>query len=82
MSFWVVRDGVQAAGWQGTIFTYLVHGHTLPKGPVVRLRLTAEELEKKRATIDEYAEHMSPIHDKLAEKFTKPEEVFWPIRIE
>ena len=81
VSFWVVRDAVQAAGWHGTIFTYLVHGHTLPKGPVVRLSLTAEELEKKRATIEEYAKHMSPIHDRLAEKFTKPEEVFWPIRI-
>ncbi len=80
--FWIVRDAVQAAEWHGTIFTYLVHGHTLPKGPVVRLRLTAEELEKKRATIEEYAKHLSPIHDKLAEKFTKPEEVFWPIRIE
>jgi hypothetical protein len=49
---------------------------------VVRLSLTAEELEKKRATIEEYARHLSPIHDKLAEKFTKPEEVFWPIRIQ
>ena len=47
-----------------------------------RVRLTAEELEKKRATIEEYAKHLSPIHDRLAEKFTKPEEVFWPIRIE
>ncbi len=81
-SFWIVRDAVQAAGWHGTIFTYLVHGHTLPKGPVRRLRLTAEELEKKRATIEEYQKHLSPIHDRLAEKFTKPEEVFWPIHIE
>ncbi len=81
VSFWVVRDAVQAAGWRGTIFTYLVHGHTLPKGPVVRLSLTAEELEKKRAVVEEYAKHMSPIHDRLAEKFTKPEEIFWPIRI-
>jgi len=82
VSFWVVRDAVQAAGWRGTISTYLVHGHTLPEGPERRLRLTAEELDKKRATIEEYAKHLSPIHDRLAEKFTKPEEVFWPIRIE
>jgi len=81
-SFWIVRDAVRAAEWHGTIFTYLVHGHTMPKGPVRRLRLTADELEKKRATIEEYAKHLSPIHDKLAEKFAKPEEVFWPIRIE
>jgi LmbE family N-acetylglucosaminyl deacetylase len=82
VSFWVVRDAVKAAGWRGTVFTYLVHGHTPPKGPELRLRLTAEEFEKKKAIIQEYAKHMSPIHDRLAEKFTKPEEVFWPVRIE
>ncbi len=81
-SFWIVRDAVRAADWRGTIFTYLVHGHTLPKGPMHRLRLTADELELKRKAIEEYAKHLSPIHDKLAEKFTKPEEVFWTIRIE
>jgi len=81
-SFWIVCDAVRAAGWRGTIFTYLVHGSTLPKGPVHRLRLTADEFQLKRKTIEEYAKHLSPIHDKLAEKFTKPEEVFWPIRIE
>lgn len=80
-SFWIVRDAARATEWHGTIFTYLVHGHTLPQGPVRRLRLTAEELEKKRATIEEYQKHLSPIHDNLADHFTKPEEVFWPIRI-
>jgi len=75
-------DTVQAAEWHGTIFTYLVHGHTLPEGRVVRLPLTTEESEKKRATIEEYAKHTSPIQDRLAEKFTKPEEGFCPICIE
>ena len=74
-------DAAKAAGYRGTLFTYVVHG----KAPAVtghRVMLTEKEQGRKRATIEEYQQKLSPIHDNLADKFARPEEVFWPIRIE
>jgi LmbE family N-acetylglucosaminyl deacetylase len=81
-TFWVVRDAAKAAGWRGSLLTYVVHGGPLPEGPTHRIPLTEEELIRKRAILEEYARHMSPVHDGLADKYTKPEEVFWPVPIE
>jgi LmbE family N-acetylglucosaminyl deacetylase len=80
-TFWFVRDAAKAAGYRGTLFTFVVHGKP-PPGPARRVALTEEEQGRKRALIEEYQAKLSPIHDDLAEKFTRPEEVFWPIRIE
>ncbi len=76
-AFWFVRDAAKAADFQGTLFTYIVHGRTLPKLPARRVPLTTVQVEKKRAAI---REHQIPtVHDTLT-SYAKPEEVFWPIR--
>ncbi len=80
-SFWFVRDAARSAGFRGTLFTYVVHGKP-PPGPALRVALTAAQQGRKRAIIEEYQTKLSPIHDNLAEQFTKAEEVFWPIRID
>jgi LmbE family N-acetylglucosaminyl deacetylase len=80
-TFWFVRDAAKAAGYRGTLFTFVVHGKPLP-GPARRVPLTDAEQGRKRALIEEYQTKLSPIHDDLAEKFTRAEEVFWPIQVE
>jgi LmbE family N-acetylglucosaminyl deacetylase len=80
-TFWFVRDAAKAAGYRGTLFTFVVHGKA-PPGTTHRVALTDAERVRKRALIEEYQVKLSPIHDDLAEKFTRAEEVFWRIRIE
>ena len=79
--FWFVRDAAKAAGYRGTLFTFIVHGEP-PAEPARHVALTHAQQARKRALIEEYQTKLSPIHDDLAEKFTGVEEVFWPIRIE
>lgn len=80
-TFWFVRDAVRAADYRGKFLTYVVHGKPPPERGI-RIILTEKQMERKRAVIQEYQAKLSPIHDTLAEKFTKAEEIFWPIRIE
>jgi LmbE family N-acetylglucosaminyl deacetylase len=80
-TFWFVRDAAIAAGYRGTLFTFVVHGKP-PPGNTHRVALTDAQQGRKRALIEEYQVKLSPIHDDLAEKFTRAEEVFWAIRIE
>lgn len=81
-TFWVVRDAARAAGWRGSLATFVVHGDELPSGEPRRVRLTEDEVANKRALLEEYARHMSPVHDDLADKYTKAEEVFWDVPID
>jgi LmbE family N-acetylglucosaminyl deacetylase len=80
-TFWFVRDAAKAAGYRGTLFTFVVHGKP-PAGPARRVALTEAEQGRKRAMIEEYQTKLSPVHDDLAQKFTRAEERFWPVRIE
>lgn len=80
-TFWFVRDAAKAAGYRGTLFTFVVHGKP-PPGPVHRVALSETEQARKRALIEEYQTRLSPIHDELAEKYARAEEVFWPIQVE
>lgn len=80
-TFWFVRDAARTAGFRGTLFTFVVHGQIAP-GAANRVALTEAQQGRKRALIEEYQTRLSPIHDDLAEKFTRSEEVFWPVRIE
>ncbi len=80
-TFWLVRAAAKAAGYRGTLFTFVVHGKP-PPGPARHVALTAAQQGRKRALIEEYQAKLSPIHDDLAARFTRAEEVFWPIRIE
>ena len=81
-AFWFVRDGARAASYRGPIFTYVVHGKPPTLPPDRSLVLTKEETETKRAALQDHQAGTSPIHDHLAEEFTKPEEHFWLIRVD
>ena len=78
--FEFVRDAALAARFGGELLTFVVHG----AGPAVestrQITLTAGELERKRATLEIYQAGVSPVHDRLAEEYAKPEEQFWKIR--
>jgi LmbE family N-acetylglucosaminyl deacetylase len=79
-AFWFVRDGAREAGHTGPIFTYIVHGKPLATPADRRLVLTPEETAMKRAALLDHQAGTSPIHDHLADEYTKPEEQFWLIR--
>jgi LmbE family N-acetylglucosaminyl deacetylase len=80
-TFWFVRDAARAAGYRRPLFTFVVHGKP-PVGPAHRVVLTEAEQGRKRAILKEYQTKLSPVHDDLARKFTREEELFWPVRIE
>lgn len=80
-TFWFVRDAARRAGYRGNLFTFVVHG-TPPSSPGQRRTLTKAQQARKRITIEEYQVGLSPIHDELAARYTRPEEVFWPIVVE
>ena len=80
-TFWFVRDAARVAGYRGSLFTFIVHGKP-PAGPAHRVVLTEAERGRKRAMIEEYQAKLSPVHDYLAQEFTRAEELFWLVRIE
>ncbi len=82
--FCFTRDAIRATGWHGELWAYLVHGidHVRPPEPMRRVELTKDQFARKRALIEMYQVGMSPIHDKLAEKFTRPDERFWRIQLD
>jgi LmbE family N-acetylglucosaminyl deacetylase len=81
-SGWFVRDAAKAAGFRGKLFTYVVHGKPPKEAPARTVALTKTQLARKKAVIEEYQVGLSPLHDKLAEMYAKPEELFWEIRSE
>jgi LmbE family N-acetylglucosaminyl deacetylase len=81
-AFWFVRDAARAAGYRGTLFTYVVHGKGPAEAPGRRIVLTKVQLDRKKVVIEEYQAGLSPLHDNLSATYARPEEVFWPVRIE
>jgi LmbE family N-acetylglucosaminyl deacetylase len=81
VAFRFVRDAAQAAGYQGTLWTYIVHGRSPDSSPGRRLTLSDTELATKRSLLESYQVGVSPVHDKLADTYTKTEELFWPVRV-
>ncbi len=78
-TFWFVRDAARAAGFRGNLWSFVVHGKP-PAGPAQRVVLTKAEQGRKRAMIQEYQAKLSPVHDDLAQKFTRADELFWLVR--
>jgi LmbE family N-acetylglucosaminyl deacetylase len=76
-TFWYVRDAAKQAGFQGKLFSFIVHGRPPADSTAVRIKLTPEELAKKRAIIEIYQAGVSPVHDYLANEYAREEEVFW-----
>lgn len=72
-----VREAAKEAGFTGNLFTYVVHGKPRSEPPTMRVYLKPEELRTKREIITLYQRGVSPVHDKLADEYAQPEEVFW-----
>ncbi|MEQ2008005.1 MAG: PIG-L family deacetylase [Limisphaerales bacterium] len=81
-AFWLVRDAIRSARHEGDFFTYVVHGAPPPEPPSRRVTLTQRQVDTKRAALQDHQAGTSPIHDKLAAEYTKPEELFWKVRVE
>lgn len=73
----LVRDAVRATGFKGPVRGYVVHGKSPETEPDLALKLTPDELKRKRAVLEIYQAGVSPVHDGLAEEYTLPEERFW-----
>ena len=82
VTFRFVRDAAQAAGYQGTLWTYIVHGRSPDSSPGRRLTLSDSELATKRSLLESYQVGVSPVHDRLADTYAKAEELFWPVRVQ
>ena len=76
-AFWFVRDAIQSAGFKGDFLTYVVHGAPPTEPSSRRVVLTKTQMETKRAAIQDHQVGTSPIHDRLADEYTKAEEHFW-----
>ena len=74
-----VREAVKQVNYIGPLRGYVVHGTEPKTEPDLRLVLTPEELRRKRAVLEIYQAGVSPVHDGLADEYTKPEERFWKI---
>lgn len=74
-AFRFVRDAANAAEYRGTLLSFVVHGPP-PDAPDRRLVLTGAERVRKRALLEQYQTHLSPVHDELAEEYAGPEELF------
>lgn len=84
ITFCFVRDAIGVASWKGAVWAYVVHGQdrVRPSEPLRRVKLTPEQFARKRTLIEMYQVGMSPVHDNLAERFTRPEELFWRIELD
>jgi LmbE family N-acetylglucosaminyl deacetylase len=76
-AFRLTRDAARAAEFQGEILTFVVHGEPPSTPPDVRLTLSEAEVHTKRTLLESYQVGVSPVHDRLAETYTRPEELFW-----
>jgi LmbE family N-acetylglucosaminyl deacetylase len=81
-AFRFVREAIRAADYHGEFLTYAVHGKPPPQPPMRRIVLTKTQVDAKRTAILEHQAGTSPIHDRLADEYTKPEELFWKVLVE
>jgi LmbE family N-acetylglucosaminyl deacetylase len=80
-AFRFVHDAAKAAAYSGRLLSFVVHGAP-PAAPDRRVVLTPSERARKRALIERYQTHLSPVHDNLAETYAGPEEWFRLVRLE
>jgi len=72
-----VREAARAENYKGAVRGYAVHGKPPAEEPDLTIKLTPEELKRKRALLEIYQAGVSPVHDGLADEYTQPEERFW-----
>ena len=81
-AFFYVRDAARAVGYRDVLWTFVVHGRPPDAAPGRRVTLTDVELRAKRSLLEGYQEGVSPVHDRLAETYARPEELFWGAAVE
>jgi LmbE family N-acetylglucosaminyl deacetylase len=81
-AFRFVRDAIRSVPHRCDFLTYVVHGAPPSKPPSRRVTLTPAQVATKRAALIDHQQGTSPIHDHLADEYTKPEEWFWKVRME
>jgi LmbE family N-acetylglucosaminyl deacetylase len=74
-----VCEAARAVNYQGELWSYVVHGEPPSSSPDLRVTLTDREFQFKRSLLESYEVGVSPVHDKLAETYTLPEERFWKL---
>jgi len=76
-AMWFVRDAAAMAGYEGELYTFLVHGKKRPEAAPHRVSLTPEQIAVKKAAIGMH--RIPKVHDHLVEAHAKDEELFWLI---
>ncbi|MBS0208002.1 MAG: PIG-L family deacetylase [Planctomycetes bacterium] len=80
-AFWLALEASRKAAFQGRFLSYVVHGDPLPQEPNMRLKLTPQEYETKKAALLDHTTGTSPVHDGLVREYLKSEELFWEFSI-
>jgi LmbE family N-acetylglucosaminyl deacetylase len=76
-AFWLAREALRAAAFQGRFLAYVVHGDPLPQKPDLRVQLAPQEYETKKVALMDHTKGTSPVHDGLVQEYLKPQEQFW-----
>lgn len=80
-TFRFVYDAAAIAQFSGPLWTFVVHGDEPPQPPDRRLTLTDVERTSKQQLLERYQVGVSPVHDRLAATYARPEERFWAVRV-
>lgn len=80
-AFWYAREALQAAKVEARLLAFLVHGDPLAREPDLRLKLSPQAYETKKAALIDHTKGTSPVHDGLVDEYLKPEELFWQFPI-
>lgn len=80
-AFWFAREALRAEKFDGRLLSFVVHGDPLPREPDLRLKLTPQAYETKKAALIDHTKGTSPVHDRLVQEYLKPEELFWQFPI-
>lgn len=80
-AFWYAREALWAAKVEARLLAFVVHGDPLSREPDLRLKLSPQAYETKKAALLDHAKGTSPVHDGLVDEYLKPEELFWQFPI-
>lgn len=80
-AFWYAREALQIANVETRLLAFVVHGDPLSREPDLRLKLSPQGYETKKAALIDHTKGTSPVHDGLVDEYLKPEELFWQFPI-
>lgn len=80
-AFWYAREALRTVKFDGRFLSFVVHGDPLLREPDLRLKLTPQAYETKKAALIDHTKGTSPVHDGLVQEYLKPEELFWQFPI-